>query len=350
MQRLFVLTSLVLVLIGFLRETPTMSTSSNQPLETATPPATPLSSALELTGVTFPVHDPTLVKDGAMYYVVSTGQGIPIHCSPDMINWENCGAVFEGYPNWIYQSIPGVTALWAPDLVFWGGQWHLYYAASTFGSNRSAIGLATNVTLDQDRKDYKWVDGGLVITSQPTDNYNTIDPNLVTDQSGQRWLVFGSFWSGIKMRKIDSATGKLDDSDPTLYPLASRPGNTAIEGAYITYRSGYYYLFVSFDFCCRGVDSTYKIMVSRSEKVTGPYLDKDNTPMLDGGGSLVLGSSSRWRGPGHNMVYIENGTYWMVYHAYDAEQGGAPTLRIEALQWDVDGWPVAPSASVAAGP
>lgn len=351
MRQVFMLSGLVFVLIVFGNSTPKLPTDRNMPLQAATPPATPSvtppASALALTGVISPVHDPTLVKDGTMYYVVATGQGIPIHCSSDMLNWSNCGTVFYGYPNWVYQTIDGVTDLWAPDLVFWDGQFHLYYAASTFGSNHSAIGLATNVTLDQSRKDYKWVDQGLVIASQTTDNYNAIDPNLVTDQSGQRWLVFGSFWTGIKMRKIDSASGKLDGSDSTLYALASRPGNTAIEGAYIMYRNGYYYLFASFDFCCRGVASTYKIMVGRSDTIAGPYADKANTPMLDGGGSLVYAGSTRWRGPGHNSIYIENGIYWMVYHAYDAENNGAPTLRIEALQWDDAGWPVAPSASAA---
>jgi arabinan endo-1,5-alpha-L-arabinosidase len=163
--------------------------------------------------------------------------------------WNNCGQVMSFYPPWVIREVPSVTDLWAPDIVFWGDKYHLYYAASSFGSNHSAIGLATNVTLNQNSPDYKWVDEGEVISSQPSDDYNTIDPNLVTDQSGQRWLVFGSFWSGIKMRKIDSATGKLATDDTTLYALASRPGITAIEGAFITYRLGYYYLFASFDFC-----------------------------------------------------------------------------------------------------
>ncbi len=189
-------------------------------------------------------------------------------------------------------------------------------------------------------------DGPLISvwTRAQTDNFNAIDPNLVTDQDGQRWLVFGSFWSGIKMRRIDSTTGKLAADDTTLYSLASRPGSTAIEGAYITFHDGYYYLFVSFDFCCRGVDSTYRIMVGRSSTITGPYVDRDAKPMLEGAASQVLAGSSRWRGPGHNSIFIENGVYWLVYHAYDADLNGSPVLHIEALQWDKDGWPVAPNA------
>jgi arabinan endo-1,5-alpha-L-arabinosidase len=316
--------------------------------QAATPAATLQPSILPLTGVTSPVHDPTLVKDGNMYYVVSTGPGISIHCSEDMLSWDTCGKVFPFPPAWIYKAVPNVGDLWAPDLIYWNGLYHLYYAASSFGSNHSAIGLATNTTLDQGSKAYKWVDQGMVISSEVTDNFNAIDPNLVIDQNKQPWLVFGSFWSGIKMRKIDAATGKLDPTDATLYSLAGRPGNGPIEGAYIVYHGGYYYLFVSFDFCCRSVDSTYKIMVGRSDKIDGPYVDREGLPMITGGGSLIYAGDARWRGPGHNMVYVENGVDWLVYHAYDADMNGVPTLRIEALQWDSGGWPVSPSALLAA--
>jgi arabinan endo-1,5-alpha-L-arabinosidase len=306
---------------------------------TIAPTTAATETGLNLKGVTSPVHDPTLVKDGDMYYVVATGQGIPIHCSKNMIDWDYCGTVFQAYPPWVYKAVPKVADLWAPELVYWDGKWHLYYAASSFGSNTSVIGLATNVTLNQDSPDYRWIDQGEVIKSQPPDNYNAIDPALFTDPSGERWLAFGSFWSGIKMRKIESSTGKPADSDPTLYALASRPGNTAIEGAYMTYHNGYYYLFVSFDFCCKGVNSTYKIMVGRSKEVTGPYADQNGTPMLKGGGTLVYAGTDRWRGPGHNMVYVENDVYYLIYHSYDATKNGVPTLRINVLRWDQD-WPV----------
>jgi arabinan endo-1,5-alpha-L-arabinosidase len=87
-------------------------------------------------------------------------------------------------------------------------------------------------------------------------------------------------------------------------------------------------------------------MVGRSSQITGPHVDRDGKPMLDGSASLIYAGSKRWRGPGHNSIYVESDTYWLVYHAYDATMNGTPTLRIEALQWDEDDWPVAPSASV----
>jgi arabinan endo-1,5-alpha-L-arabinosidase len=300
---------------------------------------------LEPEGFIRTIHDPVMAKEGDAYYVFSTGSRIMIVCSKDMVTWEFCGRVFEEVPGWLLRAVPGVGDLWAPDISFFNGKWHLYYAGSTFGSNRSAIGLATNKTLDPDSPDYAWADEGMVIASQPGDDWNAIDPNVAFDENGQPWLAFGSFWSGLKMHRLDPATGKLAEEDPTLYPLASRrgTGTDAIEAAFIVRRGDYYYLFASFDQCCQGAASTYNVRVGRSQQITGPYVDRDGKPMLEGGGTLILSAYDRWRGPGHNGVYIADGVYWIVYHAYDAQTAGIPKLRIESLAWDEDGWPALPS-------
>lgn len=290
------------------------------------------------------IHDPVMVKEDKTYYVFSTGSRLIIICSQDMLNWEWCGRVFERNPTWIGDAIPGVGDLWAPDIVYFGDKWRLYYAGSTFGSNHSVIGLATNVTLDKNRPDYQWVDEGLVIASQRSDNWNAIDANVAFDEKGQPWLAFGSYWSGIKLRKLDPLTGKLATDDETLYPLAQRfTADGSIEGAFIVRRGDYFYLFVSFDYCCRGAESNYNVRVGRAQQITGPYLDRDGTALREGGGTLILSAYDRWRGPGHNGIYIENETYWIVYHAYDANQVGIPKLRIESLNWDAEGWPSVPS-------
>src|SRR5262249_693497 len=215
--------------------------------------ATPLP---ELQSDIIAIQDPSMIKAGGKYYIFSTGPGILIHCSNDMITWKSCQWIFPVNPFWIKAAVPGVGDLWAPDISFFAGKYHVYYAASTFGSNHSMIGLLTNVTLDSTDLNYKWVDEKQVFTSDRGDNFNAIDPNLVIDESGQTWLAFGSFWDGIKMRKIDPTTGKLASDDTTLYSLARNPlPPHPIEGAYITHRGKYYYLFVSYDFCCRGVNS-----------------------------------------------------------------------------------------------
>jgi arabinan endo-1,5-alpha-L-arabinosidase len=289
------------------------------------------------------VHDPCIIKAGNLYHVFSTGSHIWWRTSPDLKEWKLQGSVFSTRPAWTREEIPRADSLWAPDISYYNDKYHLYYSVSTFGSNRSCIGLATNATLDSQSPDYQWVDEGKVIESNPTDNWNAIDPNLVIDENGQPWLAFGSFWSGIKMRQIDPATGKPSSDNDELYSLARRDliagTSGAIEAPFIIRREDFYYLFVSFDFCCKGTLSTYNIRVGRAKEVIGPYYDRDGTAMLSGGGTLVLGGDDRWRGPGHNAVLRGADGDKLVYHAYDAKAVGIPTLRISPIVWDANGWP-----------
>lgn len=297
---------------------------------------------LELTGNRRPVHDPAIIKEGDYYYLYCTGPGVPMRRSADLLDWEVLfpNKVLTSTPEWVREAIPNQNDFWAPDIIHFNDKFHLYYSVSTFGSNRSVIGLATNKTLDPKSDDYKWVDEGLVIESQRSNNYNCIDANIVLDEEGQPWMSFGSFWTGIKMHKLDYDTGKLSTEDDTLYSIAQRHINPyAIEAPFIIRKDGFYYQFVSFDFCCRGEDSTYHVRVGRSESVTGPYVDRDGVAMLDGGGTQVTFPTDRWRGPGHNSIIQEDGVEYIVYHSYDAENLGRPTLRITPLAWDADGWP-----------
>jgi arabinan endo-1,5-alpha-L-arabinosidase len=197
----------------------------------------------------------------------------------------------------------------------------------------------TNQTLDPASDKYRWVDQGNVIGSEPKDDWNAIDPDVVLDEGGQPWLAFGSFWSGIKLRKLDGTTGKLFSQDQTLYSLARRPAPGAIEAPNIIRKNDYYYLFVSFDFCCRGKDSTYNIRVGRSRHLTGPYIDRSGKSMMEGGGTLVVAGSGRWAGPGHSAVLQEKDVDRLIYHAYDTEWRGASTLQIATIRWDSEGWP-----------
>jgi len=295
---------------------------------------------LSLTGSIREARDPAVIYADGTFYLFSTGAGIPIRCSEDLMAWRGCGLVFFGLPSWARDHVPGATAVWAPDIAYFNGRYHLYYSISTFGSNVSAIGLATNVTLDRSAPDHGWVDHGIVIKSTGVEDWNAIDPNLVLTPEGTAWLVFGSFWSGIKMFEIDPSTGLALESEPTLISVASRAVHPrAVEAPFIALRDGYYYLFVSFDQCCAGTDSTYNIRVGRSEQVTGPYLDRDGVDLMNDGGTLLVGPSDRFPGSGHNAILVHDGVYYLVYHGYSAADGGSATLRIEALTWDADGWP-----------
>jgi arabinan endo-1,5-alpha-L-arabinosidase len=165
--------------------------------------------------------------------------------------------------------------------------------------------------------------------------------------SSKHWLAFGSFWGGIKMVQLDPVTFKPPPGALQLSSLARRPKDgdapDAIEGAFVIERAGYYHLFVSFDFCCRGADSNYYTVVGRSRKVSGPYGDNNRYNMIDGNGTVVLkhDDTARWRGPGGCSILRDPGQDYIVYHAYDARREGTPTLRIAPLVWSPDGWPSA---------
>lgn len=312
---------------------------------------------LEVTG-DLRVHDPVMIREGDTYYVFCTGGSIgrgggfiPIRCSTDLTNWERCGSVFDEMPAWALEEIPGTRGIWAPDVSYFNGKYHIYYSISTFGKNNSAIGLVTNKTLDPASPDYKWEDQGMVLRSTTgVTDWNAIDPNLILEGEDKAWLAWGSFWGGIKMRRIDRSTGKLSEEDKTLYSLAARPRSGehqtppvvgAIEAPFIFRHNNHWYLFVSFDFCCRGKESTYKIMVGRSENITGPYEDKQGNPMMEGGGTLVIQGSegAKWVGPGHCAVVRDGTTDYLVYHAYDSEsERSRSELKISTIVWD-GGWP-----------
>jgi arabinan endo-1,5-alpha-L-arabinosidase len=281
-------------------------------------------------------HDPVILAAGGSYHYFSTGNGISVKTSPDLLRWTQGAAVFATIPAWFQQLVPEYAprSIWAPDISYFGGQYHLYYSVSSFGSNRSCIGHATRADLDTG----EWTDHeAMFCSNQPgqDDNYNAIDPNLVLDEAGTAWLAFGSFWSGIKLLRLDQ-NGERAGTE--LYSLASRGGG-AIEGPFIVRRCGFYYLFVSFDACCRGVDSTYNIRVGRSPELLGPYVDKAGTALMNGGGSLVLQGGGDWAAVGHNAILIDGTRAYNVYHAY-AATNGASQLRISELAWDADGWPV----------
>lgn len=326
-----------------------------------------------------PIHDPVMTQEDGTYYLFGTGEGIPVWSSTDLESWEREPAIFESAPDWTEKVVPDFdNVMWAPDVYSRDGRHYVYYSVSQFGRNSSAIGVVTNETLDPDSPDYEWVDHGIVVRSvQGRDMWNAIDANLAVDEEGTPWLTFGSHWLGIKIVEmednlLETARGaewhtlatrhrywKLhprdagDAANPELnydslyteeiVELNRDSESGAVEAPFIFKRGDYYYLFISWDRCCRGVESTYKIVVGRSKNITGPYMDKEGQPLVRGGGSLVvhgLDDSERWAALGHQAAYTFNGTDYLIFHAYDIEDDGQSKLMVKEIQWE-DGWPVA---------
>ena len=309
-------------------------------------------------------HDPVMAKgEDGRYYCFMTGMNVGVMSSDDLETWRNEPSALKQTPQWARDTVPGYNGhTWAPDISYHNGLWHLYYSCSTFGKNGSAIGLAVNKTLDPKSPDFGWEDKGMVIAShRRLDNWNAIDPNLIVDKKGQPWLTYGSFWDGIQLvklskkdfktpvtkpvtiaRRVDRRISLAEMNDPNNFEIEGgntiEAGENAIEAPFIFYHGGYYYLFVSFDYCCRGQNSTYKTVYGRSKKAEGPYLDKNGKPMEFGGGTLLYGPDVEFFGVGHSSAYEWDGQAYFISHAYVKDQNGAAKLFVRPMNFDKDGW------------
>jgi arabinan endo-1,5-alpha-L-arabinosidase len=289
-------------------------------------------------------HDPTIIKEGNTWWVFSTGPGLQVKFSPDGLNWTQGVQIFASELSWwrTYAPTMGQNDVWAPDVHLFAGRYWCYYCVSEFGTNNSAIGLTScsSIALGD------WRDDGLVLSSESgAQAFNALDPDLSIDASGNPWLVFGSYFDGIHVVKLDPSMMKPTG---TMYSIAARPNG--VEGTNIVFNNGYYYLFASIDMCCQGVNSTYKIAYGRSAVITGPYADQSGAAMLSGGGTVLDSSGPRWIGPGGESVYHDPTGWIIAFHAYDAQNNGNPTLQISDLYWSPDNWPTFTAPAVAAAP
>ncbi|MDR0611434.1 MAG: arabinan endo-1,5-alpha-L-arabinosidase [Planctomycetaceae bacterium] len=325
----------------------------------------------KLAVIPFDTPDPTAIEspDGNGVYVFSTAKGITITNSRNLFDWERVGRVFANdIPDWAKERIPNAKAIWAPDIVFMNGKYYLYYSVSTWGSQRSVIGLAVNKTLNHNSPDYFWNDCGIVLESTPqeTPDYNAIDPAMFLDNNGKAYLFWGSFWDGIKAVEINPQTGKpfkyrkYNNNNnnnnnyngnlkiPDDYVSVARresADDTSIEAAYVVKHGEFYYLFTSRGGCCDGEKSTYHLVAGRAKLPLGPYVDRGGKSMIHGGGTVVLSGTERWKGTGHNGFFqtVTNKSNtkndWLILAAYDANNPKKGRLtQIRPVTWDDSGW------------
>ncbi|KAJ5730452.1 uncharacterized protein N7483_004960 [Penicillium malachiteum] len=289
------------------------------------------------------IYDPTLIRrssDGT-YFRFSTGNEISYCTASSLLGpWTSVGSVL---PDGSSIDLDGNTDLWAPDVHYIDDLYYVYYAVSTFGSQDSAIGLATSATMDLG----SWTDHGSVgIQSSSAKIYNAIDPSLI-EVDGTYYMQFGSFWDDIYQVKMNSAATAASGSS---YNIAYYPDGThPEEGSYMYAYGDYYYLFYSWGICCSydtdlpASGQEYHIKVCRSTSATGDFVDADGTACTDGGGTIVLESHGEVYGPGGQGVYDDPTYGTILYYAYtntsigyadDEKQFGWNTI-----DWST-GWPV----------
>jgi beta-xylosidase len=300
---------------------------------------------------TFP--DPTMIrgKDGLWYaygtqnpVFNSTGEDgeriLPILRSADLTHWEYAGEVFtpRTQPAW-----HNAARLWAPDIRYVNGRYHLYYSVSPNGGD---LGLATAPTPTG-----PWTDAGDVLpaATQATCPTGHIDQAQFTDVGGAHYMYWGSY-DVICVARMNADATRVEGT-ATQVARGRR-----MEGAYVVRRDGFYYLFYSDAGCCQGSYSGYQVKAGRATSPFGPFTDDEGVDLMDltSKGAIVAGANGdRWAGPGHSAFQTDlSGQDWLVYHAISTADPDFPPigggrlaglskrpLLIDRLDW-IDGWPV----------
>jgi arabinan endo-1,5-alpha-L-arabinosidase len=296
--------------------------------------------------------DPSIIHGQAQgdtfWYMYCTNElfhdGSPLHLLPisrsqDLVNWRYVGDVFQDLPPWVASA----GGLWAPDIQYFNGKYYLYYAVSSSTLGGSAIFVATSASPIG-----PWSASSTPMVAPAaapccSGLRSTIDPAVVQDDSGQRYIFYGTFTGGISARSL-SADGLT--SLPSTEVQITTPSR--YEAPYIVKHDGFYYLFVSASDCCNGSLSGYAVFAGRSQNVLGPYTDRDGASLLDsrvGGTPALSMNGNRFVGPGHNAMFTDAaGQDWMLYHAVDlnkpkfANGWTRRPVMIDPIDW-IDGWP-----------
>ena len=283
--------------------------------------------------------DPTVIRTEEGFYLYATQTNsywIPIYFSKDLVNWEFKRSAFRNATKPKPDVLPGGGAFWAPEIRYINGKYVLYFSWAKWGDG--SISYTAVATSDSPVGDF--------LNAKPlliTDDFgsNCID-QFYYEEDGKKYMFVGSF-NGIYVTELtDDGLSVKRDADGKLV-LKKQVCGRAFEGTNIYKKGKYYYLFASINNCCDGINSRYKVVVGRSEKLLGPYVDRKGKDMLDNSWELVLeGDGETFFGPGHNSIIIPDdaGTDWMIYHSYVKENGavGGRLGMLDRIVWSADGW------------
>ncbi len=365
------------------------------------------------------VHDPSIVKFGAYYYMYGTdasygnvlnGYGhFPYKKSIDLVTWSYGGSAMPNTtPAWVKDSLnairlrAGLTAIASPSYGYWapcvrkvGNVYRMYYSiivdnfignglqatSANFDNTwteRAFIGLMESTDLSKN----VWVDKGYVISSVSDKTtgtppwyrasftgdwsayfkFNAIDPTYQVTPTGEHWLIYGSWHTGVAEVKLDSATGKplklatLADYGTRIARRVNNDANRwqGQEGPEMIYnpKNGYYYLFLAYD----ELSVNYNTRVCRSKSITGPFLGYNGANITTGADCFPIithpykfNNHSGWVGISHCAVFQNPDTgdwYYCSQGRLPANTNGNTFSNaimmghIRKIVWTDDNWPV----------
>lgn len=277
----------------------------------------------------FSMPDPTIIKDdNGFFYLYATEdiRNVPIFRSKDLINWTNVGTAFTESSRPSFEPNGGI---WAPDISYINNKYVLHYSMSVWGGEETCgIGVAI-----ADKPEGPFVDNGKMFRSNEIGVTNSIDPFYIEDE-GKKYLFWGSFRGLYAIELSNDGLSIKEGAEK------QQIAGTAFEASYVHKRGNYYYLFASIGSCCEGVNSTYQLVVGRSESLFGPYMDKKGNKMMDNHYELVIGPNQRFVGNGHCSEIIQDdaGNDWIFYHSVDTQNPQGRVLLMDKIEWEQD-WP-----------
>ena len=356
-------------------------------------------SPLPVSGTGIYVHDPYMLQDPVthIYWLYGTHQTLAYSTNLSAFTYttlstpngactqtegtywltddNHCPIIGPDFTSWSGLQTPpsdnngNNIDVWAPSLLYANGTYYQYYAIPYEPSTgaEAVIGLATSPTAWG-----PWTDMGYLITSwtgatspvpspnpwgfSNTTTWNAIDPAPFTDASGNWWLVYGSWSDGIRVLQLQ--TPSTATSNSTIgFPVSTNSStwtkiayrSAGEEGPFIypwiVNGTQYYFYFAPIDVCCDGTSSTYRTIVGRSTSPDGPFVDRGGLALTSGGGTILVSSHNNFFGPGGASVFTDTGTSGsesiptIVYHYYDGNNNGTPTVGINRLGFTSDGWP-----------
>lgn len=306
-------------------------------------------------------HDPAVIKDGEWFYSFGTdvayGQplsrvGIQVRRSRDLVAWEFRGWSYNGRPQQAVDYIrqnggEPFENIWAPYAIKVGDEYRLYYSQSSGIYKLSAIGLLTSGNIEG-----PWEESGLVVTSNTNiPMTNAIDPAVIVDPEGKHWMYYGSAFDGLYVMELDPETGLAKTNNDKGFRIIQRGftgnrinGNIEAPEVIFNEATGYYYLFLSYDW----LETKYNIRVGRSKSPTGPFLDfkgmdmngeQDNGPMIVA--PYRFQGHGGWQGVAHNAVFRDGDQFYIAHQGRPSLDKFYMIKHVRKIYWTEDDWPVA---------
>lgn len=288
--------------------------------------------------------DPTVINVNGNYYAYATQsehdgttENIQLAVSTDLLHWKYIGDAMPQKPQWASST----QDFWAPHVLYNAGlrKYILFYSGK---NNDTAFDKCIGVAFASKPE------GPFIPEKEPllsAKGFVDIDPMAIVDpKTKKKYLFWGSGFQPVHVQEMSNdwkhfLKGSLAKN--AVFPGTEKKYTILIEGSWVDYNNGYYYLYYSGDNCC-GEGANYAVMVARSKNITGPYTTLAKTKGI--GSSAILEKDSSLLAPGHNsIVKDQNGNKWIAYHAIIKKDDGTwdrskRVLCVSRLVYR-NGWP-----------